>query len=905
MSYYVRCNTRSSGATSKGTAAQALDYITDAHDSERDPSFSNPELRYIARLDPGWKQDLEGGRLPLIGLGALHGCTDQAKLAHDFQEACQPYHDRRGTTGYLSYTFTLPKEISLVAEGNPRKAREAIYAALQKTLETTFPGKDVSAVTTVHVRNQAGEVHYHAHVLIGKFAYDRERKRPYSLNSASGGNTGKERLSRLKGAWKEHVDIELKSRLGLTITQPTSNARPALTLADGTYIPPLNQDSRRMLEKHLKFRLSTTSPAGLATTKNFKWTHFDPTIYELAAGKRGRGWDPAAFKRLFPKQAPRLKTYESRVATLKRIGYLTPEGHVTEAFTLHYRAKKGDHPELQRIRADLHKLSRRGSKPGGPSGGGGATAPSTAQEPGLDADEHSVRTAAELPAGEPLSASPDVEAVEWAVGEKPGDSLPTALEAGDVTESAAEPAEPDRDDYPISDDFEPPADAAPPADQPAPDEPDRDDFPIPDDPGAGDDGPPPDEPGDPGEEEDVELWLALHRHQRMIQRLDRLGVSPADFKKFNEQARRAQPTPETLRRLRAEAKRETALTLRTPPAPKTKGIVRAYCAIHRAKVVSVFVVAKGLVTLRLGHHLALAEQMRKRARIDFFYAKERRIAQVARRLRPLFWLGRIVLPHEVHRLELALKRCGDLAVRQHTDGLYRDQLRRAYKNSRDSLLQQLQTEARSSALAKDPKVRQAEEKLRAEAAAAAKGLRSQEDAHAVGQLRAGMAILAAGNPEQHAHLARWFDRESELLDALVKTTKGEASLLTVVEREAALAAGRAGFLVSRERTVKPLEVPIPHQHLAPEIQRANARFIAAGVASPFSAEALAASHPKAVAKALEQLRGETTKSKSTRRDGFVDEGDAWALRASAAYPIAQKVRATLMPPKPKTEEIQR
>ena len=93
--YYVRCSTRSSGASSKGTPEQAIRYITDAHDAERDPAYSYEELRYIARLDPGWKADLEGGRLPLVGLGALYGVHDQQTLAQEFGRACLPFHDRR------------------------------------------------------------------------------------------------------------------------------------------------------------------------------------------------------------------------------------------------------------------------------------------------------------------------------------------------------------------------------------------------------------------------------------------------------------------------------------------------------------------------------------------------------------------------------------------------------------------------------------------------------------------------------------------------------------------------------------------------------------------------------------------------------------------------------------------
>ena len=56
-------------------------------------------MAYIARLDPGWKQELEGGRVALVGLGALRGCSDQAVLAREFEDACQPFHDRRGARG--------------------------------------------------------------------------------------------------------------------------------------------------------------------------------------------------------------------------------------------------------------------------------------------------------------------------------------------------------------------------------------------------------------------------------------------------------------------------------------------------------------------------------------------------------------------------------------------------------------------------------------------------------------------------------------------------------------------------------------------------------------------------------------------------------------------------------------
>ena len=89
MAYYVRVATR--GSAAKGTPKQALNYITDGHDSRRDPSYSDAELHYIARMDPGWKTDLEGGRVPLVGCGQLAGERDEGSLASRFEHACQPW----------------------------------------------------------------------------------------------------------------------------------------------------------------------------------------------------------------------------------------------------------------------------------------------------------------------------------------------------------------------------------------------------------------------------------------------------------------------------------------------------------------------------------------------------------------------------------------------------------------------------------------------------------------------------------------------------------------------------------------------------------------------------------------------------------------------------------------------
>jgi hypothetical protein len=843
--YYVRCNTRSSGASAKGTPTQALDYITDAHDAERDPSYSHAELAYIARLDPGWKTDLEGGRVPLVGLGSLSGCSDHDTLARSFEAACQPYHDRRGTTGYLSYTFTLPKELSLVAEGHPQSSRQAMYAAVQVALDAAFPGKDYKAVTAIHTRNEAGEVHYHAHVLIGKFAQDPVSGRTYSLNSRSGGNTGKLRLRALKQGWKSAVDAELKARLGIIVTQAEPFARPALTLADGTYVPALTRESRRMLDNHLRFRLSETAPSGAIVSKNFRWTHFDPTIYELASPKRAGGWSAAAFCELFPKLASRLRTYESRVATLKRIGYLTHDGHVTEAFTLHYRVHRGDHPELQKLRADLFKAARAGrSNRGGGGGKGGAGDRSPAERSESRADARRLTTDATRVA---LDVSRDPARAQDAYPAGPTDEAselqrpPTGRRRSHETGNSGG--------------FEPVQD----------------------------------------NDAEVDLWLALHRHQQILKRLERLGVSPEEFKRIYQQTRRQRPTPEVLQQLRVEAKARAVLTPTTISLPRTKGVIRSYCAVQRAQVVSIFVVAKGLLTLRYSEHKAIADRMRTRARLDLFYAREKKLAVAARRLQPLFWVGRILMPQEVHRLELALKRCNQLASRQHADTVFRQQVRIAYRNSREDLVRILKQTSRTDALARDPKLLAEAANLRGRLDRWADQITQTPDAASVTQLRTGVEVLAALRPGVYVDLEVWRGREPDLAAALLAHARHGRETSPTRDLRAAMLAARVGNLLDRENASVPVPLPAALRGHAQEVLRANARLAAVGVPAPFTTEVLQALPAAAIDRALGSLR----------QAGLLDDGPAWTLRETDAYPVGREVRTAVVAEFLRAKEIDR
>jgi hypothetical protein len=762
--YYVRCSTRSSGASSKGTPEQAIRYITDAHDAERDPTYSHEELRYIARLDPGWKATLEGGRLPLVGLGALHGVSDQAALAREFAHACLPFHDRRGVTGYLSYTFTMPKEVSLLAEGHPREARQAMYAALQATLVAAFPGKRFKAVTTVHARNEAREVHYHAHVLIGKFAFDPVRRREYSLNSAAGGNTGKARVALLKNAWKEHLDAELKKRLGLAVAQAEPFGRPALTLPDGSYVPPLNRDSRRMLDKHLCFRYAEATETGAARTRVFRWTKLDETIYELASAKDGAGWSTDAFLELLPELRSRLKMYEARVRTLKAIGYLTETGQVTDAFSLHYRVHKGDdHPELQRLRADLHKMANRSDKPP-PSGTGGG--------------------------GPPGSVSPD---------------------------------------------------------------------------------------------RDVDLWLALHRHQTLIKRLERLGISPEEFKRLQSEARRHRPTPQVLAQLRAEVRREVATTL--PPAlPRTKGIIRAYWGMHRGRLVSYFLLTKGLLTLSPDTYNAIARRIREQAEFEYFYAREKKLALVGQRLSPLLWIGDMFMPAEVQRLRVAMERCQHLATMQRADEIFRERRAEVYREVRTAKLDELRAETQARAIERSPEVARQADRLRGEIAGTVASAQSRPlSGDAAAQLREGIGVLEAHRPEHSRQLAVWRGREEALLARLVEKLPDRHPTLGPELRKAAHLASWIGNLLAKERQARRGTVPPNLRSQERDIALANARFAAVGAPLPFPTAVLTSTPPAAISVAIATLR----------QRGFLTDGPDWSLRAAAAVEVSALVRKPL------------
>ena len=768
MTYYVRVATR--GSAKKGTPQQALNYITDGHDARRDSSYSDAELHYIARMDPGWKADLEGGRVPLVGFGTLAGEPDYKQLAERFEDACQPYHDIRGTTGYKSITLTVPKEVSLYAEGHREEAKAAMNAAVQTALERAFPGLRYSAVAAIHTRNQSGEIHYHVHVLVGKFAEKEATGRMVSLSSKAGGNTGRARLKEMKVGWQEGIEKEFRERLQLGIEQRTARSPVALILPDGQRLDPLNRDSRREIEKQLSPYFTEATANGEAVTRQFRWSAMDDRIFEIASGAKGLGaWDPDAFKELFPEQQKFFARYEARVRTLQTIGYLSAEGKICPPFRLHFAAHHGVlTPELQRVRLDLQSR--------------------------LAKEKH-----------------PDAKNLR-----------------------------------------------------------------------------------------PQNFWENLNRYEGFRKRLDRLGlkvediqearslgISRADINKALAEAESKRPTRENLDRLRAEARRLAALAPLPKSLPQTKTIIRAYVDLQRARVQRIYLITSGVIQFwKFSEKHALATKLKLDAESHMYWAKEKRIAQLARAMRPVLWLGRIVMPRDARRLDQALSRCSKLARRQEMRREGREVIKRAYDQWRENNVRPIQ-DLKKAALGNQPIQEKpgqvpgtvvpppASAELRVPRDVQRPELKPEEVENAVSLYRRGLAACLVLQPKEQKitqALLPWKGKEEQLIKEVLQQANGQPSLLDKEVYSAAIRAGRMGNLLTQEEFANKPRIPESFKDAKKDLEILSARLQAFGQKSPITPANLGALAPSQV---REQLN-------NARKAGLLDEGPGWTGQGSAA-----------------------
>jgi hypothetical protein len=688
-----------------------------------------------------------------VGFGELAPHTDQKQLAIKFEEACIPSHSKCATTGYKSITLTVPKEVSLFAEGHREEAKAAINAAVKNALDRAFPGFRYSAVAAIHTRNQVGEIHYHVHVLVAKFAKQVGTEKTFSLSSKGGGNTGRARLNDMKLGWQDGIEKEFRERLRLGIEQKTSRSPVSLLLPDGERLEPLNRDSRRVLEKQLSPVYTEATPEGFAVTRHFRWSAMDDRIFEIASGGRGEsGWSLAAFKEHFPDHAKYSARYEARVRTLQSIGYLTGDLKIASPFRLHFAAHHGVlTPELQRVRIDLAKHA---------AGDGPHAAPLLRPE---------------------------------------------------------------------------------------------------------------------------QFWQQVQRCEGMQRRIERLGYTREQVNDILTRAAARKPTRGNLNLIRADAERRAANLAPPRELPTTKTIIRAYVDLQEAKVYRVYLLSTGLLQFwRFAEKRDLAARIMKAAERDLFYAKEKRLAQVGRALRPVLWLVRVTMPRGVRRLEQAITRCSRLAQLQQIRRAGREETQKAYEQWRRDFIQrplaELKKESQALALPAQATERQRLENARQQIA-------TPEISKATALFRQGYeAFTAVADKADNTHqvLKNWIGKEEDLVAQVYRQAKGEPPTLTAEEYKAAVRVGRIGHALHIAQTAAPPRIPNAFAAQKSQLERLSARIQGLGLRSPLTAD-LTSLSPSQVRNQLQ----------AARERGLLDDGPGWTLKGQAARSFVQDMGRVL------------
>jgi hypothetical protein len=791
--YYVRVKTRSSGAKAKGTPRQAVAYITDGHDARRDPGYSDAEVRYIARMGDGWKTDAEGGRVPLHGLGVLEGRHDEAELAGRFDEACVAVHDKRAVTGYLSFTFTLPKEVSLFAEGHRAEATEGIHAAVRSALGKAFGGLDFTGVAAVHTRNEAGEIHYHAHVLVSKFARDQATGKVFSLGNPDIGRLSRPHLRALKEGWRDEVNREFRDRLGLVVEQSKPNGPVALVTPEGVRLDPLNRNSRRVLEKEISPRYAVAGPSGAATQRVFKFQAMDERIFEVAAGDKGRsGWSSEAFRELFPENAKFSDRYERRVETLKQIGYLTPEGQIAPPFRVHYALRHGIlTPELQRIRVDLARQVAREERAPAP--------PVSPRRPSRLGRAAPDRARAEVP------------------GSGDGRGAPAVATAENVARDARAPKQaPTPTDFwaqiqryenlrrrverlGLGRDVVDQIRAAAECSKPTP--------------------------------------------ERLREALRAAGVPPPSPRRPHPQVLIRGFVPPQPRRGRGVVSANAG-----PVRQQDTTSERTLEDDVRSFAKSFFVVG----TLP-GRARAVSQQVTRVHAGQIPLRPPARDSEPTPRFRPLFSAETARLPRDPRSAEKLVERCTRLAGADEFRALRRQEIARVYREWREAFIGRPLEELRRQAAALE-RPEQQKDRPRVEAARAKIAIGDVDRATALFEV--GIAVMQTERPQDAAQLSRWAGRHRELVGEVLATAKTpEAAVLPKEEYQAALKAGRIGHLVSVAAEAPALVVPAGMEDLRKNIQVIDARLKAFGLENPLRGPALVAAPPAELRKAVEAFRG--------------------------------------------------
>ncbi len=267
----------------------------------------------------------------------------------------------------------------------------------------------------------------------------------------------------------------------------------------------------------------------------------------------------------------------------------------------------------------------------------------------------------------------------------------------------------------------------------------------------------------------------------------------------------------------------------------------------------------------------------KAAERDLFYAKEKRLAQVGRALRPVLWLVRVTMPREVRRLEQAITRCSRLAQLQQMRRAGREEIQKAYEQWRRDFVQRPLAELKkeSQALALPA---QAAERPRLENAR--QHIPAPDIAKATAFFRQGyeaFTAMADKADNTHQFLKNWIGREEALVAQVYSQARGGPSSLTAEEYKAAVRVGRIGHTLNAAQTAPALEVPDDFASEKAELERLSARIQGLGLRSPLTPDNLATLSPSQVDDQIQ----------AARKIGLLEDGPGWTLKGQAARSFVQ------------------
>jgi hypothetical protein len=281
---------------------------------------------------------------------------------------------------------------------------------------------------------------------------------------------------------------------------------------------------------------------------------------------------------------------------------------------------------------------------------------------------------------------------------------------------------------------------------------------------------------------------------------------------------------------------------------------------------------------KLRDKLALARQLKKTAERDLWMAKEKRLAQVGRALRPVIWLVRVAMPRQARRLDQAVTRCTRLAYQQQIRRAGRAAIQKAYEQWRQEHIEKPigHLKQQSSALA-----RPAQEAERSRIATAQARIPLPDSKGAAAIFLRGYQALA-GQPTEAktiASLSAWLGKEDELVTLVLNQSKGNPTWLTKEQYAAAVRIGRVGNLLTVADSAPTIKVPSDLAPQRADIERLSSRLRSFGLRHPLTTSNLSAFSASA-------MRAHLT---DARKAGLLDAGPTWTFKYSAARNLAQEL----------------